>query len=471
MKKIILTLAFAASFTSIVFSQTSNIESAVLDLSAKSYESAKKYIDKAYVNEETKNSPKMHYYRGYIHLKIANDSTINSNFPDACEIALRSFIECIKLDTKKKYEERMDDDNYPIGSITSLVNSSFLCNNKAANLFGSKDYDGAMRNYELILEAIPYDKGKDLAKNNLTATQIQLYYSYAAINARNDKENAYKKCKEYKKIDCGSLLLNLNNTISVNDSLLRLCQYYKTADCEQLLTDKFAFSDKAKNTLTKMIAANYPDPIVYIQLEQLQLADGDTTNALLTIEKGLSVIENNKDLMNEELRIYQARNDMNGLIAKLSKSIEVDPTNVNYILTRGNLYDRHKFEFLNKKKTREADSCSALAEADYLKCIEINANDTFALYSLGALYLQQGNPIIEKINALNEKKPDYTQKLNAFKADLKKLFEKAKPFLEKSYELKQDDYDIVFALQQLYIKLDMKDKAMEFKKKKEALTR
>ena len=220
-----------------------------------------------------------------------------------------------------------------------------------------------------------------------------------------------------------------------------------------------------------MIAANYPDPIVYIQLEQLQLADGDTTNALLTIEKGLSVIENNKDLMNEELRIYQARNDMNGLIAKLSKSIEVDPTNVNYILTRGNLYDRHKFEFLNKKKTREADSCSALAEADYLKCIEINANDTFALYSLGALYLQQGNPIIEKINALNEKKPDYTQKLNAFKADLKKLFEKAKPFLEKSYELKQDDYDIVFALQQLYIKLDMKDKAMEFKKKKEALTR
>jgi hypothetical protein len=442
MKKIILTLAFAASFTSIVFSQTSNIESAVLDLSAKSYESAKKYIDKAYVNEETKNSPKMHYYRGYIHLKIANDSTINSNFPDACEIALRSFIECIKLDTKKKYEERMDDDNYPIGSITSLVNSSFLCNNKAANLFGSKDYDGAMRNYELILEAIPYDKGKDLAKNNLTATQIQLYYSYAAINARNDKENAYKKCKEN-----------------------------KTADCEQLLTDKFAYSDKAKNTLTKMIAANYPDPIVYIQLEQLQLADGDTFNALLTIEKGLSVIENNKDLMNEELRIYQARNDMNGLIAKLSKSIEVDPTNVNYILTRGNLYDRHKFEFLNKKKTREADSCSALAEADYLKCIEINANDTFALYSLGALYLQQGNPIIEKINALNEKKPDYTQKLNAFKADLKKLFEKAKPFLEKSYELKQDDYDIVFALQQLYIKLDMKDKAMEFKKKKEALTR
>ncbi|MBI3234169.1 MAG: hypothetical protein HYZ42_09040, partial [Bacteroidetes bacterium] len=151
MKKIILTLALATSIVASLVAQTTNIESAALEVNAKAYESAKKFIDKAAVNEETKNSAKMHYYRGFIHLKIANDSILAPQYPDACEIAIRSFIDCIKADVKKKYEERMDDDNMPVGSVTSLVNSAFLCFNKAANCFEKKDYDGAMRNYDLIL--------------------------------------------------------------------------------------------------------------------------------------------------------------------------------------------------------------------------------------------------------------------------------------------------------------------------------
>ncbi|MBI3233930.1 MAG: hypothetical protein HYZ42_07790, partial [Bacteroidetes bacterium] len=291
-----------------------------------------------------------------------------------------------------------------------------------------------------------------------------LYYSYAAINSRNKFENEYQKCKAA-----------------------------KAPECDAFLTSKYAYSDKAKITLNKMVDGKYIDPIVYIQLEQLQLSDGDTAGALSTIEKGLVITDNNKDLVNEELRIYQARNDMNGLIIKLTKSIELDPNNpnTNYILTRGNLYDRHKAEYIEKRKMadtcakkstpsclknlevldRAIDSCTALAEADYKKCTELNTNDTFAFYSLGVLYIQQCNPLIAKQNALNEKKPDYAQKLEGFKAQRKVLLEKAKPLLERSYELKQDDYDIAYALFQLYSNLDMKDKAMEFKKKKDELKR
>lgn len=442
MKKIILCLASVLFLQMCLNAQTSNIESAVVDLTDKSYESAKKYIDKAAANEETKNLPKMHYYRGYIHMKIGGDSVLALKYPDACEIALRSFIECIKLDTKKKYEERLDEEGNPTGSITSMDNAAFQCYNRAASSYEAKDFETAMRCYGLILEAIPLDKGNNLAKNNLTATQIILYNSYAAINAKSLLDEEYANCKK-------------NNA----------------GNCDEILTKRNGLLDQSKKSLMKLIDQSYPDPVVYVQMENLQLSEGDTAGALYTIERGLKVLENNKDLMNEELRIYQARNDMNGLIVKLSRSIEADPNNGNYILIRGNLYDRHKYDFLNKKKQREADSCGALAEADYLKCIEINPSDTFALYSLGALYLQQGNPIIEKINGLNEKKPDYKQKLDALRGQLKGVFEKAKPYLEKAYELRSDDYDIVFALQQLYTKLDMRDKADEFRKKKEQLKR
>lgn len=442
MKKIILSFASWCLLTVFVNAQTANIESAVVDLTDKSYESAKKYIDKAAINDETKNSAKMHYYRGYIHMKIGGDSLLALKYPDACEIALRSFIECIKLDIKKKYEERLDEEGNPTGSITSMDNAAFQCYNRAAGSFEKKDFETAIRCYNLILEAIPLDKGNNLAKNNLTATQIILYNSFAAINAKSLLDEDYANCKK-----------NANG------------------NCEELLTKRNGYLEQGKKSLMTLMDQSYPDPVVYVQMENIQLSEGDTAGALATIERGLKVLDNNKDLMNEELRIYQARNDMNGLINKLSKTIELDPNNGNYLLIRGNMFDQHKYAFQNKKMTREADSCALLAEKDYLKCIEINPNDTFALYSLGALYLQQGNPIIEKINGLNEKKPDYTQKLTALRGQLKGVFEKSKPYLEKAYELKSDDYDIVFALQQLYTKLEMREKADEFRKKKEQLKR
>ena len=81
------------------------------------------------------------------------------------------------------------------------------------------------------------------------------------------------------------------------------------------------------------------------------------------------------------------------------------------------------------------------------------------------------NPVIDKLNALDEKKPDYNKKVTEMQAEIKTIFESAKPYLEKAYELKQDDYDICFALMQMYNKLGMKEKSDEFRKKKDALKR
>ncbi len=412
MKKTII-LSFAMLLGCVAQSQKVNIESAITYFKNGEMVEAKEKIDKAAENTETANDPRMWYFRGRIYQRIYGDSIFSKMDNDAVEKSLVAYINCINTDTKKKFEEDVDDAGNACGSAVGLVNAGFAAYNEAYKAYERKDYDAAMKYYDLILRAIPVDKAKDFAKNNLTENSVILYCSYAAMAA---KDNI-----------------------------------------------------KTRQYLQKLIDRSYKEPSIYIQMEQMQLRSEDTANALKTIEKGRELFPENADLRNEELRIYQLKGDLTGLMDKLNKSIESEPDNVNYITTRASIYNNIKVSYINKKQQREADSMAALAEVDYKKCIELNPNDTYALYSLGALYLLQANPIIDKINQLNEKNKDYLTKKAELSNQRKAVIMKAKPYLDKAYELQPNDKDIVNATFQMYYQLEIKDKADQLRKRKTEL--
>ncbi|MSQ78885.1 MAG: hypothetical protein EXR21_04305 [Flavobacteriaceae bacterium] len=409
MKKTII-LSLAMLLGSIGYSQRVNIESAITYFKNGEMVEAKEKIDKAFLNTETANDPRMWYFRGRIYQRIYGSSAFTKMDTEAVEKSLVGYINCINTDIKKKFEEDVDDAGNACGSAVGLVNAGFACYNEAYKAYERKDYDMAMKYADLLLRAIPVDNAKDFAKNNLTENSIILFSSQVAMAAK-------------------------DNT-------------------------------KARQYLQKLIDRSYKEPSIYIQMEQMQLRSEDTSNALKTIEKGRELFPENGDLRNEELRIYQLKGDLTGLMDKLNKSIESEPDNVNYIITRASIFDNIKVKYIAEKKQREADSMAALAEIDYKKCVELNPNDTYALYSLGALYLLQANPIIDKINQLNEKNKDYLTKKTELSNQRKAVIMKAKPFLDKAYELQPNDKDIVNATFQMYYQLEIKDKADILRKKK-----
>lgn len=274
--KALITLTLAA-VTTITMAQSNQVLNSYNYLKSKEYDKAKIATDAAANHESTKGSAKMWMYRGEVYRAIYEDKDekVRNIDMEAEEKALDAYINCLKIDAKENiYKDQVKG---------PIVLAASATNRKASWYAGNKDYEKALKCYELVESALPYDFDQGMKRANITKEKL-LYNRYEMYARAND----IPKMQEY-------------------------------AD--------------------KLIAINYKEPKIYIYMTQIMLGVKDTAKALSYIEKGKAVFDDNMDLTNLEINIYLAQGKSNQLVEKLQTAIQANDNEVLHAIL-ANIYTK-----------------------------------------------------------------------------------------------------------------------------------
>jgi hypothetical protein len=294
--------AILIASASVAVSQANQVQNAGNYLRNKEFDKAKISADAAAVHESTINNSKLWKYRGQIYQEIyfSKDAAVKALDNEAEEKALESYVTCFKNDKNNFYK---DDERENIKG--QIVQASAAVSNKANFYIQNKEYEKALKCYDLMEAALIYDFDQGMKRANITKEKLV-----------------------FNKFDM-----------------------YKYA----------ANKEKTKEYADKLIAMKYKDAKIYTDMVKLSLIDRDTTKALDYIAKGKLMFEDNMDLINQEINIYLARNKTNELKDKLTAAIEVSPDNEVLHAILANLYQK-----TNELDKAEAEYVKALEiKSDY----------------------------------------------------------------------------------------------------------
>jgi Tfp pilus assembly protein PilF len=450
--------AIALFATLSVFAQKSNVESAAIYLRNSEIEDAKKAIDLAATNEETKNDLKMWYYRACVYDSIYRNPDYKALAGNMEEALVVSSLQCLKTDVKKRYEEYCS---------YFVIDGAFAAYNKAYEYVQAKDAENAKKYFGYVLEVMPYDKNKDLQKNNINVNNIEL---------------------------------------TLADLFLKKEDY-----------------PKARIHMQKLIDADYNDPIIYLLMANSYYVTGDTAKGLGYTEIGRKRFQDDKNLITQELNIYLAKGEQQILLTKLDEAIAADDQNAILFYVRGNIYDQFtkasakdanrfadtsatlakkakkeqtpsgktKFEAAAKKYSKMADSSLAMsnkyvtnAESDYLKATQINPDYLDVWYNLGALTNNKTTSYADRMNSISINDPAYDKKYNSLKKERDSILNVAIVYFNRTIELaealpdteKEDKksknqtlINLYYSLQQVYANMGNEKKTVEMIEKRKEL--
>lgn len=273
MKKTITFLFLAVN--AVLWGQSMQIQNMASYLRNKELAKAKTAADAAEAHPDGKSNAKMWLYRGKVYHAIFSDTAeaIRKLDSEAEEKSLEAYINCMKLDKDQVYK---DEAKGPMIGITAAVS------NKANYYRVNKQFDKALRCYDLMEASLPYDFDQGIKRNNITKEKVA-FYKFETYQMANN----FEKMKEY-------------------------------AD--------------------KLIAQNYKEQRLFTDMVKVSLANKDTATALQYIDKGKQVFEDNMDLITSELDIYISRKQTDVLKNRLQSAIEVSPDNEVLHLVLANLY-------------------------------------------------------------------------------------------------------------------------------------
>jgi tetratricopeptide (TPR) repeat protein len=252
--------------TCVGYGQNIQVQNMINYLRNKDFVKAKASADAAAVHESTKSSAKMWMNRGNVYKAIYSDTSqkVRDLDPEAEEKALDAYINCLKLDKDNIYKDDVKGDIVRTGGATKRKADKYY---KPSRLF-----DQALKAYDLLEQALPFDFDQGLKRNNIT--------------------------KEYLLYDKYDLYMRWGNKA------------------------------KAKEYANILIDMKYREPRIYIDMMTISLKeDKDTAAALAYIEKGKALFEDNMTLIGTEIDIYIAQKKTTQLIDKLKAAIEVSPDN------------------------------------------------------------------------------------------------------------------------------------------------
>ena len=221
---------------------------------------------------------------------------------------------------------------------------------------------------------------------------------------------------------------------------------------ETILYNSFFASSKMKNnikskeTLQELININFNEPEIYVQMSNIYIEEGDNDKALEYLNLGRDMFEDDQRLINTEINLYIKLGRTSELIEKLGEAIELDSENDLLYFNRGTIYDQQG-DFENAKN-------------DYNKSLEINPDAFGSNYNLGALYFNTGIELNNKANSTSD-----NSVYKSLKDKAKKFFKQALPYLQKAYEIDEEDKNTLLSLKQLYYMNGDYKKSEEMKQK------
>ncbi len=391
--------------------QRNNVETAKISLRDGDLKDAKKYIDLAAAHEETKNNAKMWLTRGDVYFAIAIDTTLIGKALRLFEAepaykSLESYINCIKTGDVKLSKVALDQIAGETGKVLGIApvvyNEALIAQQNQIDSIDRNGFATSIRYFELILSAFPYDKENKIKAANTDLTE---------------------------------------NTVVKNIGKIA---YFKK---DWALVTKY---------LGKLAADNFLDEDVYITLSKAFQEQGDTVTAIKYVEQGRDLLPEKQVLIDEELALFSLTNQGDKLIEKLSKAIEGDASNAKYYYYRAITY-----EGLAKNDTKLVGYAEK-AEADYLKSLELEANNLDVNIRLGIMYFNKAVPIInERESTDNIKQKKKFDDLNT-QANL--LLNISLKYYQAANAIKADDIEVLTYMKLCYAQLGDEAKVLELGK-------
>ncbi|MBS1588413.1 MAG: tetratricopeptide repeat protein [Bacteroidetes bacterium] len=423
MKKLLLT-ATTLCFVAVSFAQKSQIRTAKNYLADKNYEKAKSAIEEAVTNDDTKNDPYAWYTRGLVYLAMQGEPANATK--DYYQEAGKSFKKAISL--KPDYET--EDVNNKLFAVAIYNFNAGLMAFDKQNYEGSYNSFGEVTNIQGLDNGKRYG-GKSWVKFDTMARQASLYQGYSAYYANKFDEAL-------------PLLLKAKNDPAV----------------------------RAYN--------------IYLMLADIYEAKQDEANLMAILDEGKKQFPNEKTLVNRELNAYIKANKSDQLVAKLEEAIKSEPNNADFLFTLGIAYDNmaNPKDAKGNELPKPANYADVFGKAEQAYKNALQASDKADInYNLGALYFNRAVLVNEQMNAISGTSAADIKKYDGLKAQRDDWFGKALPYLEKTIAqldpnastLKGEDKNTyigaLMAAKEISAKLNKLDKATEYKKKLEAITK
>ncbi len=421
MKKLsLLFVLFALSFS--LLAQKNAVTSAWSYLKDGFLDDAKKSIDKAELNADTKDWYKTYYFKGQIYqeIGISEKPKYKALCTDCLDIAYEAYIKAIKLNfinpeyrnldlTSEtglmqfvKILSAQDEKNYEntealydiIGNRFPALSNAFI--NQGVSKYQTNDYEGAYTNFEKAVMIATLSFKAD--------TQLYYFASLAAMKANKFEE-----------------------AVQLNDMLIQL---------------KFGANDDERVGIYLNQAVAYKNM-------------GDTVKMLGILEKGIEAYPNaNYPLVIETFNYYVNKGENEKAFEYINMAIEKNQNDAQFYVIRGTLLEE-------MKRKQEAQS-------DYEKAISLQPENFDANYSLGAFYY---NTAVDTLDWADKNIPiNKFAELDKYKDIANGFFRQSLPYLEKALAQQATNVNVLSTLKTIYYRLGEMEKYNEISAKINALT-
>ena len=226
--------------------QTVVLSSAVEACNRGFLDKARKLIDMACNNEETKNDAKTWYYAGLIYSRIGMDPQKSASAPDWCAVASNAIQKCIQLDNEGEYKKECKQINNDIKKYCGQnISSSNTPEIKTDPSTIKKDENTNSIQSEVSLVVSADGKSKTEAVNNALRSAIeQTFGTFVSANTEILNDQLVKE--EIATVSSGNIQKytevttitlpngNVSVTLNVTVSLSKLVSYAqsKGSECE-----------------------------------------------------------------------------------------------------------------------------------------------------------------------------------------------------------------------------------------------
>ncbi|MBK8342016.1 MAG: tetratricopeptide repeat protein [Bacteroidetes bacterium] len=224
-----------------------------------------------------------------------------------------------------------------------------------------------------------------------------------------------------------------------------------------LMAERLGKNAEAIAVYQKLLDIKYEDKDLYTKLSNLYTEGGRADEALKILEAGRAAMPNDKDIMIAELNYYINANKLDILVTKLESAIALDPKNTDLYFVLGTTHgELIKLDSTNGKMHFDA------AIVAYDKALALDPNRFDINLNAGALFY---NTAIEMNKVMNSLPLEKEKEYESLKVERNKLYSRALPYFENAYKIDPTNTDCMLALKEIYVRLDMKEKADEMKAK------
>jgi len=243
-----------------------------------------------------------------------------------------------------------------------------------------------------------------------------------------------KASKQYETGDfCGAAdNFTTSSEISNKFGILDSASIFNNAYCN----DRCGNADLAIAGYKKSAEIGYNVPDVYIYMSDIYLKQGKTEEAKKMVADARAKYPNNAELLRSEVNFLLNDQKYTEALELLKSLADKDGSNATIWFVLGATYE----------KLGNVDE----QEKAYKKSLEIDPKYYDALFNLGATYYNRG---VEKLKECDKIPPREQAKYNDCTAQGDVFFNKAVEHLEKAYQQKNEDKEIISALMEAYARV------------------